>query len=98
MYGNNALNTHGMEYGGKRGKKGKDLTKMTPLTCRVLQKKHRGEEGGGTSSSLADLSFSTQVVIVATEHVVLPTLRKTPDWISFCYQVNHPITSHGCDE
>lgn len=38
VYGNNALNTHGMEYGGKRGKKGKDLTKMTPLTCRVLQK------------------------------------------------------------
>lgn len=98
VYGNNTLNTHGMEDGRKRGKKGKGLTKMTPLTCHVLQKKHGREEGGGTSSSLTDLSFSTQVAVVAAEHVVLPTRRKTPDWISVCYQVNHPITSHGCDE
>lgn len=82
----------------KGGKTREKTTKMTPLTCHVLPKKHRREEGGGTSSSLTDLSFSTQVLIIATEHVVLPRLRETPDWISFGYQVNHPITSHGCDE
>lgn len=81
------------EYG-RKGKR-KHLTKMTPLTCHILYRKTQ-ETGGGGTSSLTDLLFSIEVVIIRTKRIVLPTVRQTPDWISFCYQVNHPITSHSC--
>lgn len=78
--------------------KRKHLTKMTPTNMpRPASRNagHRKAEGLLQASLLADLSFPIEVVIIRTEHIVLPTVRQTPGWISFCYQANRPITSHS---
>lgn len=97
MYGNNTVNTHEMEYG-RKGKR-KTLHKNDPTNMPHPASENTGDrraEGLLQTSSLTDLSFPIEVVIVRTKRIVLPTVRQTPDWISFCYQVNHPITSHSC--
>lgn len=82
-----------MEYD-RKGKK-KTLNKNDPTNMpHPAFKKHRRQEGLLQTSLLTDLSFPIEVVIIGTKRIVLPTVRQTPDWISFCYQVNHPITSH----
>lgn len=94
MYGNNTLNTHGME-NGRKGK-GKHLTKMTPLTCHILRREDTAEgRAQGLLLHWTDLLFSIEEVIIRTKRIILPTVRRTPDWISFCYQANRLITLYG---
>lgn len=96
MYGDNTVNTHEMEYG-RKGKK-KTLNRNDPTNMPHPALRNTGDrraEGLLQTASLTDLSFPIEVVIVRTKRIVLPTARQTPDWISFCYQANHLITSHS---
>lgn len=68
---------------------------MSPANMPHPASEKKTQETGGTPP-LTDLLSPIEVVIIRTKRIMLPTVRQTPDWISFCYQVNHPITSRSC--
>ena len=56
-----------------------------------------GESQGRETTSLTDLSFSIRESDLKNKACHFTNIEADPrHWISFCYQVNHLITSHSC--